>query len=47
MKQTLQQLLAQRRTELKIKPIKDSYVDSVHVDFVAVLNRHFNKRGAA
>ena len=45
----LQQLLDQRRAALATmqRPIKDAYVESIRVDFVAVLNRHLSKGGAA
>ena len=38
----LQQLLDKRRAELKNHTFRDSYVESVRVDFVAVLERNFN-----
>lgn len=40
---TLQQLLDKRRTELGIKQLRSTYAESVKVDFVAVLERHFSK----
>lgn len=45
----LQQLLDQRRAALlqMQRPIKDHYVESIRVDFVAVLNRHFSNGGVA
>lgn len=52
MKPTLAQLLELRRAEYR-KTLQrnsiptDSYVQSVKVDFVAVLNRHFYKMGGA
>ena len=43
----LQQLLDQRRAALQQmqRPVRDHYVESVKVDFVAVLNRLFSKEG--
>ncbi len=47
MKMTLAQLVKQRRKALNLQPVPDNYAQSVKVDFFAVLERHFNKRGAA